>query len=151
MNTTDTVLDQMMGMLRERYGNQLGNYLLPPPSFTGMGGEFTAFESDKGLLTARFPIRKDYLNPYGAVQGGVIAAILDNVLGPLGMLVAPPNMTRRMEITYSYPITIEMDVVTASARLLERKDRQLTFRAEVRDPEGKRMARAKAIHWVLDS
>jgi len=36
----------------------------------------------------------------------MVAAAADNTLGPLSVLVAPPNLTRRMEITYARPAGI---------------------------------------------
>jgi acyl-CoA thioesterase FadM len=62
----------------------------------------------------------------------------------------PPNVTRRLEVTYSHPATVDMGTIVVHARLLERQDRLLSFRADVRDPEGRRLARAKAVHWILD-
>jgi acyl-coenzyme A thioesterase PaaI-like protein len=115
-----------------------------------MQGEFVQFDLDAGSLTAQFPVLESYLNPYGTVQGGMVAAAVDNTLGPLSLLHAPPNVTRRLEITYSQPITLDMGHITVSARLLERQDRWLFFRATVRSPEGRRLARAKATHWIFE-
>ena len=69
--------------------------MIPPPVFTSMQGEFVDFDLEEGILVTRFPVRQDYLNPYGAMQGGMVAAAVDNTLGPLSMLVAPPNVTRK--------------------------------------------------------
>ena len=64
--------------------------------------------------------------------------------------MAPPNVTRRLEITYSRPVTVEMGSVVVTARLVERQGRRLFFRATVRSEDGLRLARAKAMHWVVD-
>jgi len=34
------------------------------------------------------------------MQGGMIAAAVDNTIGPLSFLVAAPNVTRRLEMKY---------------------------------------------------
>jgi acyl-coenzyme A thioesterase PaaI-like protein len=114
-----------------------------------MEGAFIAFDPAEGRLTTRFPIRESYLNPYGTVQGGMIAAAVDNTFGPLSMLVAPPNVTHRLEMTYSRPVTPDLGHITVTARLVDRDGRRLHFRAGVRDPEGRRLARAKAVHWIV--
>ena len=114
-----------------------------------MHGEFVAFDEENGALTVRFPLLEHYLNPYDAVQGGMIAAAVDNTLGPLSMLVAPPNVTRRLEVTYSRPATLEMEHIIVVGRLGERKGRQLHFVAEVSSGQGVRLARAKATHWIV--
>ena len=102
------------------------------------------------LLTTRLPLREAWPNPYGSVQGGMVAAAVDNTLGPLSMLVAPPNVTRRLRMTYSRPVTPDLKTLVVEAELLERRDRWLVFWAEARSPEGLLLARAKARHWILD-
>jgi acyl-CoA thioesterase FadM len=66
------------------------------------------------------------------------------------MLVASPNVTRHLEMTYSRPVKAGMGHILIHARLVERDGRWLTFQAEVRSPAGARLARAKAVHWILD-
>jgi len=139
----------MMEILKDKLGDRMDAYAFPPPIFTAMEGEFTAFDLEEGSLTARFPVLESYLNPYRTMQGGMIASAVDNALGPLSVLIAPANVTRRLEMTYSRPITVDMGYISVTARLLERKDRWLFFRADVHSPEGLRLARAKATHWIL--
>ncbi|MGD2146996.1 MAG: PaaI family thioesterase [Anaerolineae bacterium] len=141
---------EVIETLKARLDDQLDRYALPPPVFTAMAGQFVAVDIDAGTLMARFPVRESYLNPYGTMQGGMIAAALDNTLGPLSMLVAPPNVTRRLEITYSRPVTMDMGSILVDARLVERRSRWLYFRADVRSRDGRRLARSKATHWIVD-
>jgi hypothetical protein len=79
----------------------------------------------------------------------MVAAALDNTLGPLSVLVAPPNVTRRLEITYSRSVTVDMGHIVVRAEFLERRERWLFFRTDVRTPAGLRLTRAKASHWIL--
>jgi uncharacterized protein (TIGR00369 family) len=101
------------------------------------------------VLSARFPILKDYLNPYGTLQGGVISALVDNTIGPLSFLAATPNVTRHLEMTYNRPVTPDLGFVEVIARLTERDDPKLIFKATVRDPASKLLARARATHYIL--
>ena len=140
----------IMDIIRDRLGDRLDDFLIPPPIFDAMQGEFLAFDLDAGSLTTRFPVLEEYLNPYGSMQGGMVAAAVDNTLGPLSLLVAPPNVTRRLEIKYSRPVTTDLESITVTARFLGRQGKQLTFSAEVRDPQGMLLARAQAIHWIVD-
>jgi acyl-coenzyme A thioesterase PaaI-like protein len=128
----------------------MDEYAFPPPVFVAMEGRFLELDLATGSLTAQFPVLESYLNPYGTMQGGMVAAAVDNTLGPLSVLMAPPNVTRRLTMTYSHPVTLEMAHIRVSARLLERNDPKLVFRADVRNAEGLRLARAKAVHWILD-
>ena len=150
MEIADDLTPEVIDSLKVRLGDRIDQYAIPPPVFTAMAGQFVAVHLDAGTLTARFPVRESYLNPYGTMQGGMIAAALDNTLGPLSMLVAPPNVTRRLEITYSRPVTLDMGSVLVDARLVERQGRWLSFRADVRSEEGLRLARSRARHWIVD-
>ncbi len=151
MTNHDALPPPIAEAIKERLGDRMGEFLIPPPVFVTMRGEFLAFDAQAGVLEARFPVLDEYLNPYGAMQGGMVAAAVDNTLGPLSMLVAPPNVTRRLQMKYSRQVTPDLEYVTVKGRLLERKGRWLTFSAEVRDPEGALLARAQARHWIVDS
>ena len=145
----EPVLKEMMVRLRARYGSELDTYNVPPPIFTVMRGEFMSYDPERAELRARFPILQEWLNPYGLMQGGMLAAAIDNTLGPLSMLVAPANVTRRMEIKYSQGALLGMEYLHVTARCIERDDRWLTMEAAARSPQGVLLARAKALHWIL--
>jgi acyl-coenzyme A thioesterase PaaI-like protein len=149
MMSRKTVLDEIMAAIKSNLGESLQDYHIPPPVFYFMQAEFISFNSEGKRLSVRFPILESYLNPYGAVQGGMIAAAVDNTLGPLSVLVAPPNLTRHLEMTYSKPVRAEMGYILVEARLIEQEGRWLVFAADVRDPGGSRLARAKATHWII--
>ena len=150
MEQTDNLSAAIMDILKGKLGDRMAEYAFPPPVFAAMEGDFVALDLDAGLLTVQFPVLESYLNPYGTMQGGMVAAAVDNTLGPLSVLIAPPNVTRHLEMTYSRPATLDMGHIVVNARLLERQDRLLFFRADVRDREGLRLARAKAVHWIVD-
>jgi len=140
----------IMNVIGERLGDRRDEFLIPPPVFEIMQGEFIDFDRDRGRLTTRFPVLGRFRNPYGSMQGGMVAAAVDNTLGPLSMLVAPPNVTRRVEMKYSRPVTLDLQHITVTGKFLGRTGRQLTFSAEVRDPQGSLLARARAVHWIVD-
>ncbi len=129
----------------------LAGLQLPPPVFGAMEGEITAFSAETASLTARFPVKAWYQNPMGYMQGGMITAAIDNALGPLSFLVAPPNVTRTLEMTYIRPITPDHAFIDVQAQLAERDARKLIFTAQVRDEAGKLLARCRAVHWIVDA
>ncbi|WP_321530452.1 PaaI family thioesterase [uncultured Desulfuromonas sp.] len=123
---------------------------IPPPVLDVTRGEVISYDGDGGCLEIRFPIQQAHLNPYGSVQGGMIATAIDNTIGPLSMLVAPPNYTRHLTLKYRRPIVPTMNFFTIRAQLLERQERQLTFEARVFDPQQRELVRATAQHWIVD-
>jgi len=140
----------IMEFLQQRFGDKIEDFLLPPPVFELMQGEFLCINAEAGQITTRFPVLAEFQNPYGSMQGGMVAAAVDNTIGPLSMLVAPINVTRRLEMKYSRPITDEIEYITVDAKLVEREGRRLTFNAEVRDQTGTLLARGQAFHWIVE-
>lgn len=149
MNNPDKPEASLFEILRQRLGDRLGDYLIPPPVFQTLRGEFLSYEPQAGLLRTRFPVLTEYLNPYGSLQGGILAAAVDNTLGPLSMLVAPPNVTRRLEMKYSQAVTPDLGYILVEGRYLGAEGQYLKFSAEVRTPSGSLIARAQAYHWVI--
>lgn len=150
MNRINPLQDDLIRILREKFQDIPGEFLIPPPIFVAMHGEVLEFDIDKGYLKIRFPVLGDHLNPFGNMQGGMIAAAVDNTLGPLSMAVAPPNFTRNFEIKYRRAVTLSTGYVIVTGNLLEQKKQQLFFRATVQDDEGNELAAAKSTHWVID-
>lgn len=149
MSIQDENHDKVMEILRERFGKRLSEFSFPPPVFITMEGEFVAFDLKAETLSARFPVLLRHLNPYGYMQGGMIAAAVDNTIGPLSALIAPMNVTRNLEMKYSLPITLDTVEILVEARLVKRDGKWLHFTADVRDEAGNRMARAKAVHVIV--
>ena len=150
MTEHEALLEKMTEILRERYGAQMDDFLLPPPIFKLMQGELLKLDLEASVLSARFPILDTYLNPYHAMQGGMLATAVDNTIGPLSVLVAPPNVTRTLDMKYSRSATPEMGAIIIEAKLFKRDERRLYFEADVRSPDGKKLAKAKAVHWILE-
>lgn len=139
----------LFDLLKSKLGDGFENYQIPPPVFEDMQGEFVRFNADDGCLITRFPVLERYCNPYGTMQGGMLAAAIDNTLGPLSMLVAPPNVTRRLEITYNRAISPKLGHIVVTAHFNGIEENQLLFTAHVRDSDGNLLARARARHWIL--
>jgi acyl-coenzyme A thioesterase PaaI-like protein len=137
-------------ILHDRLGDNIEEYLIPPPVFELMRGEFLTIDIKSKRIITRFPVLAEYQNPYRTMQGGMVAAAVDNTLGPLSMLVAPPNVTRRLEMKYSHPITIDLQYITVEGNFIARDGPWLTLRAEVRDQEGRLLARGKSFNWIID-
>ena len=112
---------------------------IPPPCLTGMGAEPVDYRDGESLVM-RFPVRPEYANPLGYMQGGFLVAALDNTLGPFSYLIAPPSVTSRLSIDYLRPVPPGMPWIECEARLLQRTSRTLYLAGEARSPEGKVVA-----------
>ena len=56
--------------------------LPPPPCAETLGIEFTAIDGERGTVEVKFEAKPGFLNPAGNVQGGFLAAMLDDTMGP---------------------------------------------------------------------
>jgi uncharacterized protein (TIGR00369 family) len=54
----------------------------PPPAAVLLGWELVAVDPAAGTIEMAFTATDQFLNPFGAVQGGLLAAMLDDTLGP---------------------------------------------------------------------
>ena len=135
-------------LLQERRGAAASGLEIPPRCFQEMGGEFLRFDESQRQLVVRFPVEPRYQNPTGAMQGGFIAAAIDNTMGPLCYLVAPPSVTLAMNLAYVRPVLPEVATIEVTATVVEATRRQLHVAAEVRLPDGKTAARATALFGI---
>jgi uncharacterized protein (TIGR00369 family) len=56
---------------------------LPPPACAKtLGIEFTEIDGERGTINVKFEAKPEFLNPAGHVQGGFLAAMLDDTMGP---------------------------------------------------------------------
>jgi len=146
----DKIPAKLLPLLEEKLKGRMDEIEFPPPVFEAMQGEVLDYDIKTETLKNRFPVLREYLNPYGNMQGGIIAAAIDNTIGPLSMLVSPPNFTRYMNVKYGRVVSPDLGYIYVSAIFKKQNKRQLFFEAVVEDSEGNRLASAESIHWVID-
>lgn len=124
--------------------------VFPPPCFTTMKAEFGEYES-RASLTVRFPVEATLLNPVGVMQGGFIAAAIDNVMGPLSYLaMRSPAATLNLDTQFVRG-AVTGDTLTVTARVVSRTPRSLVMTAEARNQKGKLVAMATANAVVINT
>jgi uncharacterized protein (TIGR00369 family) len=74
----------------------------PVPPINGfLGGELISHDPANGVVRVSFPTKPEHANPAGFVMGGITAAFLDHIPGPL--MVAATGGT-------AFPITLDIHV-----------------------------------------
>ena len=62
---------------------QVADGRLPPPrAAQTLGMKVTKVDADAGVVEAEFEGKPEFTNPIGHVQGGFLAAMLDDTMGP---------------------------------------------------------------------
>ncbi len=124
--------------------------MIPPPCILDMQGELVEYVENVSL-SVRFPVLSRYRNPLGNMQGGFIVAALDNTLGPLSFLVAPPSATSALNTQYLRPVGAQETLLICTARVLERTRNTLYLTAEARLADGKLVAICQSTNQILPS
>jgi acyl-coenzyme A thioesterase PaaI-like protein len=146
----DKIPHEFHSVLKEKLKGRMDEINFPPPVFETMQGKIIDFDLQKDSLTNRFPVLSQFLNPYECMQGGIIATAIDNTIGPLSLLVAPPNFTRYLTVKYGKVVSKEMHFIYVKAKFSGKKKRHLYFDAIVENAKGEKLASAKATHWIID-
>lgn len=123
---------------------------LPPPTFEYLNGE--VLEKAPGRFRCRFLPTEEMTNPWGAVQGGILAAFFDDTMGPAVVSVADGRGFTTVSLNVSYlraarpgePVVCEA-VVVKHGRTQAYVEASLT-----RESDEALLARATAVQLFLD-
>ncbi|WP_421992502.1 PaaI family thioesterase [Qipengyuania sp.] len=119
------------------------------PSSELMGSEFVSFDAERGELTCRYTPPPSFASPRGAVQGGLIAGFLDEVMGGALLAVTEARFgetERRLPLNLDMNLTflrmVPMETITAKGRVVKVGKRVAFLEGELLDKEGNQLARA---------
>ena len=65
----------------------------PPPAAVLLGWELVAVDPEAGTIEMAFNATDEFLNPFGMIQGGMLAAMLDDTLGPALVATLEPGVS----------------------------------------------------------
>ena len=122
-----------------------------PPAAELLGWELIAEDPEAGTIEIAFHPDDRMLNPHGTVQGGFVAAMLDDTMGP-----ALVSMTDGAAIPSSIDLNVSFISAVRPGRVIGRgrvisKGRSVAFlEAELFDTEGKLLARATASAKIIE-
>jgi uncharacterized protein (TIGR00369 family) len=102
---------------------------------------------DQAKLTARYEFegKPEFANPTGAIQGGFIAAMLDEAMSATAIIASNVTMnapTLEMKISFLRPLFVGK--ATAEARILKWGRSTCFIEAELFNPAGELVAKASA-------
>lgn len=122
---------------------------LPPPTLSELGLEYLELEPGKKMV-AKVPFQKRFTNPVGLYQGGMLAACIDEVFGPLSYMTAEKAcMTLSMNMTYLGAFKEEMGFCLIEAVVLKKTKNFIFMRADVKSPGGDLLAHAETHVKIL--
>ncbi len=116
-----------------------------PPCTETVGMRLTAVDQAKMTARYEFEARQDFANPTGAIQGGFIAAMLDEAMSATAIIASNVTMnapTLEMKISFLRPLFVGK--ASAEARILKWGKSTCFIEAELFDPQGQLVAKASA-------
>ena len=108
---------------------------------------------DQAKMTARyeFEAKAEFANPTGAIQGGFLAAMLDEAMSATAIIASNVTMnapTLEMKISFLRPLFVGK--ASAEARILKWGKSTCFIEAELFDPEGRLVLHAQPALYTLD-
>jgi uncharacterized protein (TIGR00369 family) len=116
-----------------------------PPAAVLLGWELVSVDPDAGTIEVAFAAGDQFLNPAGVVQGGFVAAMLDDTLGPaLVATLGPGQFAPTTDLHVQFLRPARPGRLTGRGRVV-RRGRDVAFLAgELVDESGQIVAVATA-------
>ena len=108
------------------------------------------FEQDDTARTivGRFRLGAEYQGAFGIIHGGVIAVVLDEVMGKVCRFRGVRAVTAEMNIEYLKPVWVDADLVVKGYEK-EITGRNLHLVGEIQDASGNVLARSRGRFVIL--
>lgn len=116
-----------------------------PPVAELLGWRLLAADADQRPVRVGFLARAEFCNPAGFIQGGMLAAMLDDTLGP-AVLVASDGalFTSTINLNVSYLAPARPGEIVGEARVVQLGKTVAFMEAKLSDVEGRVLATATA-------
>lgn len=117
----------------------------PPPAAELLGFKLIEIDPDRGTIEVSFTATEQFLNPAGTVQGGFLAAMLDDTLGPaLVATLGDGEWAPTANLNVQFLKAANPGELRGSGRIV-RRGRDVAFLAgELRNADGDLVATATA-------
>ena len=121
-----------------------------PPAAMTLGWELSSVAPERGEIEVFFDARADFANPMGNVQGGFLAAMLDDTLGPaLAATLGEGEFAATLELKVSFLRPATPGRITGTGRVVHRGGSIAFLAGELRDETGDVLATATATVRII--
>jgi uncharacterized protein (TIGR00369 family) len=121
---------------------------VPPPCWNLFDARAKIMEPGHSLI--EFRTEPAHENPYGHVQGGLLAAMIDNCIGPAVFLLVPDRQMTTIEMKLNYLAPAHPgDVLQGEARVIKHGRTTAYVEISLTRNDGTLVARASATNVFL--
>ena len=116
-----------------------------PPAAELLGFKLVEIDPDAGTIEVAFTATEQFLNPAGTIQGGFLAAMLDDTLGPaLVQTLGDGEWAPTTDLHVQFLKPVKPGELRGSGRIVKRGKDVAFLAGELRDSEGDVVATATA-------
>ena len=116
-----------------------------PPAAQLLGGKVQEIDPERGTLKVGFEAKPEFVNPFGIIHGGFLAAMLDDTLGAtLAATLGADEFAPTIELKVSFIHAAHVGSLEASGRVVHRGKSVAFLQGELRTLEGQLLATASA-------
>jgi uncharacterized protein (TIGR00369 family) len=122
----------------------------PPPAASTLGFKLLEIDPDKGTIRVQFTARPEFVNPIGVIQGGFLAAMLDDTLGPaLVATLARNEFAPTIELKVNFVRPAQVGTLIGSGRVVARGGSIAFLSGELSTEQGELVATATATARIV--
>ncbi|WP_128893222.1 PaaI family thioesterase [Erythrobacter sp. HKB08] len=113
------------------------------PSAVLMGSSFQSWDEEHQTITVEYTPPPEFASPRGAVQGGLIAGFLDEVMG--AALLASTDgeaLPLNLDMNLTFVRMVPLETITGKGKVVRAGRRVAFLEGELFDKEGNLLARA---------
>lgn len=123
--------------------DNLGKSLAEGPSPLAKWLNGTLVAADEGTLTAEFLVRPDMANPVGVLHGGVIAAIMDDLMGATVYALGAEAFFTSVNLNVDYLFSAHVgETVTARSEVIRQGKKIMHVECRLTNAAGKLIAKS---------
>ena len=118
--------------------------LPPPPAAITLGFSMRAVSPEDGTIEVAFEGKPEFANPIGVIQGGFLAAMLDDTMGPaLAATLGAGEFAPTLNLNVSFTRAAKVGALVGKGRVV-RRGRDICFLAAELYQDGELVASATA-------
>jgi uncharacterized protein (TIGR00369 family) len=125
-------------------GKSCSGEMPSPPAATTLGISFKNIDAKIGAIEVEFEGKKEFTNPAGNIQGGFIAAMLDDTMGPaLASTLSEGEFAPTLNLNVCFQSAAKLGRLLGKGRVVKR-GRGVCFLSAEHYQDGEQVATATA-------
>lgn len=119
-----------------------------PPIHHFLGGHDIKWHAEQGILEIKYQTQQCFINPRGSIEGGMLCAILDDVMGVLSVFNKAERLAATINLHIDFFRPCQVGEVLAKAWFVKEGKKVLSMESEAWQKD-KLIAKCSAAFLVL--